>query len=113
MMIDSSLDMFRPYFPQAKLSWINVCAEIASDYKYHKIQEGTVNKIMEEMILFKLLQNDAFVQGDPQHEQKRIIVDVPKDLYDLKIRIDKAKKDPNSTDMVAKELIGNAFLEHL
>lgn len=112
-MIDSSLDMFRPYFPQAKLSWINVCADIASAYKYHKIQEGTVKKIMEEMILFKLLQNKNFVPGDSQAEQKRIICDVPKDLYDLKIRIDKAKKDPNSTDKVAKELIGNAFLEHL
>lgn len=112
-MIDSSLDMFRPYFPQAKLSWINVCAEIASKYKYHKIQEGTVKKIMEEMILFKLLQNKNFVPEDSQQEQKLIIVDVPKNLYDLKIRIDKAKKDHNSTDTVAKELIGNAFLEHL
>ena len=112
-MIDSSLDMFRPYFPQAKSSWINVCAELAGAYKYHTLQEGTVKKIMEEMILFKLLQNKKFVAGNPQVEQKRIIVDVPKAVYDLKIRIDKAARDPKTTDRAAKELVGNVFLEHL
>ena len=112
-MIDSSLDMFRPYFPQAKSSWINICATIAEAYKYHTIQEGTVKKIFEEMILFKLLQSKDFVAGDPQEEQRRIIVDVPKNVWDLKIRIEKAAKDPDSKDTAAKELIGNAFLQHL
>lgn len=112
LMIDSSLEMFRPYFPQAKASWVNVAANIASQYNYRKLQKGTVERILNEMILWKLLSNKKFVEGDPQVEQKRIVIDVPKQVKDLKERIFKAQQNPG-TDSAAEELIGNAFLEKL
>lgn len=112
LMLDSSLDMFKPLFPQAKDDWVNLQAEIANQYSYKKIQEGTVAKIGQEMILWKLLSNKKFITGNPQEEQKRIIVDVPKNLKDLKQRIAKASQNPG-TDAAAEELIGNAFLNNL
>lgn len=112
LMIDSSLEMFRPFFPQAKADWVNLAAEIAETYSYANIQEGIVEKVGAEMILWKLLSNKKFIQGDPQEEQRRILIDVPKQVKDLKQRIEKAKKNPGD-DPAADELIGNAFIEKI
>ena len=112
LMIDSSLDMFRPLFPQAKQSWVDLQAEIANAYSYKSIQEGTVRKIGEEMILYKLLANKKFVPGDPQAEQKRIIIDVPKYVKDLIQRINREETNPGSDPAVA-DLVGNAFLKNM
>lgn len=112
LMLDSSLDIFEPFFPTARKSWVDVAETIASAYKYNKIQEGTVEKVGKEMILWKLLGHPKFVQGDPQVEQKRIIVDVPKNLKDLKQRIGRAANNPGQ-DPAADALVGNAFLMNL
>lgn len=112
LMLDSSLDMFKQYFPQAKQSWVELAAEIAKAYSYKTMQEGTVSKIVSEMILWKLLSNKKFITGDPQEEQRRIIIDVPKQLKDLKERIAHAEQNPGS-DSAAEELIGNVFLRNL
>lgn len=112
LMIDSSLDMFRPFFPQAKDSWINLAAEIAEEYNYRNVQPGIIERVGSEMILWKLLSNKKFITGDPQEEQRRILIDVPKQVKDLKERIFKAEKEPGK-DTVADELIGNAFLQNL
>ena len=112
LMIDSSLGMFKTFFPTAKQSWIDMAASIAEKYSYRTVQEGTIKKIGEEMILWKLLSNKKFIQGDPQAEQKRIIVDVPKQVKDLKERIAKAEQE-RGKDPAADALIGNAFLMNL
>ena len=112
LMLDSSLDMFKPLFPQARDSWVELASSLASEYSYKKIQEGIVAKIGQEMILWKLLSNKKFVNGDPQEEQRRIIIDVPKQVKDLKERIAKAQNNPGK-DKAAEALIGNAFLNDL
>ena len=62
------------------------------------------------MILWKLLSNKKFVQGNPQEEQKRVIVEVPADLARLKKRIEDAKQNPGK-DPAADALVDNAFLD--
>lgn len=113
LMMDSSLDMFKQFFPQAKADWINTISKIADMYHVGKKKRATiVEHIGQEMILFKLLKNNKFVKGDLKAEQKRILVDVPKSVKDLKERIEKAKQNPG-TDKAAEMLVGNIFLEKL
>lgn len=112
LMIDTSLDMFRPFFPQARASWVALATTIAEEYDYKKVQDGTIKKVMSDMILWKLLSDKRFIAGNPQEEQKRIIVDVPKNLKDLKERISRAQNN-RGKDPDADALIGNAFLEKL
>lgn len=112
LMIDSSLDIFSSYYPQARSSWVNVAAELAEKYSYNTIQPGVIKKITTEMILWKLLSDKRFVQGDPQEEQRRIIVDVPANLKKLKQRIAKAEKEKGK-DPAAAVLVGNVFLDNL
>lgn len=112
LMLDSSLDMFRPFFPQAKDSWVDLAAEIAGEYNYRDIQPGIIERVASDMILWKLLSNKKFITGNPQDEQKRILIDIPKQLKDLKERISKAEKEPGK-DAVADELVGNVFLQNL
>ncbi len=109
LMIDSARDMFLPFFPQARQSWVDVATEIARMYDYRTVSEDLLKKIMNDMILWKLLSDKLFVEGNPQEEQKRIIVDVPKNLRDLKARIDRAHQNPG-TDKEAEKLYGNLFL---
>lgn len=112
LMLDTSPEMFQAYFPQARESWMGVARSIAEKYNYKTMQEGVVKKILSEMILFKLLNSKKFIQGDPQEEQKRILVDVPKHVQDLKKRVAEASRTPGK-DSVADALVGNAFLEKL
>lgn len=112
LMIDSSPQMLWNYFPQARTSWMNTAGNIAKNYKYKSIQEGTVKKIMEEMILWKLLKDERFISENPNEEQKRIVNDVPAYLKTLIERVDYAKTHPENNDPV-KNLVGNAFLENL
>ena len=46
----------------------------------NKGKEGTIKKVGQEMILWKLLSNKKFTGGDISEEQRRIIIDVPKQL---------------------------------
>ena len=112
LMLDTSLDMLSPFFPQAKAGWYDIQNEIASGYSHRTVQEGTMKKIGQEMILWKLLSNKKFTGGDISEEQRRIIIDVPKQLQDLQIRIAKAKENPG-IDAAADDLVGNAFLDKL
>lgn len=109
LMIDSARDMFLPFFPQARQSWVDVATKVAKLYDYRTVSEDLLKKIMNDMILWKLLSDRQFTTGDPQVEQKRVIVDVPKDLHDLKARIETAHKNPG-TDPAAEALYGNVFL---
>lgn len=113
LMMDSSLDMFKMFFPQARADWINTLSKISDMYKVGKKKKKTIiEHIAQEMILWKLLSNKKFVKGNPQEEQKRILVDVPKQLKDLKERIEEAKQHPG-VDKAADALVGNVFLEKL
>lgn len=112
LMMDSSLDMFKAYFPQARADWVNVIDEILSMYhvKSKDAKKTIIEHIANEMILWKLLSNKKFVQGNPQEEQKRVIVEVPADLARLKKRIEDAKQNPGK-DPAADALVDNAFLD--
>lgn len=112
LMMDTSLEMFSPYFPQAKQSWYNVIQEVASGYKYAKTQPKVSEKIATEMILWRLLDNKKFIPGDSQDEQKDIIINVPKRLTEIKERIAQAQKNPGK-DVAADALVGNVFLDKL
>lgn len=112
LMIDSSLEMFKPFFPQAKASFVELADEIAGTYSYRNLQAGVVERVMSEAILWKLLSNNKFISGNPQEEQRRILIDVPKQVKDLKERISAAEKNPGK-DPVADELVGNVFLQNL
>lgn len=114
LMVDSSLKLFSPYFPQANKSWVELNTLLTNAYKYTGNQREVISRrIGQEMILWKLLSDKKFITGDPQEEQRRIIIDVPKQLKDLKQRIASAKNDPNSKDETAKKLVGNLFLYKL
>ena len=112
LMLDSSLNMLEPFFPQAKASWVQLEEQLASKYQYKSLQEGTIKKIGNEMILWKLLSNKKFVQGDPQVEQKHILVNVPKFVQVLKQRINKAASDPEA-ELEMRRLVDNAFINNL
>ena len=112
LMMDTSLDMFGYYFPQAKEDWYNRIFDIASMYDYDSLPDNLIERIANEMILWKLLKNKNFVQGNPQEEQRRMLVEVPHDLSVLKDRIRNAKANPGS-DKEAEKFIGNIFLENL
>ena len=112
LMIETSLDMFKLLFPQAKKSWVDLAAEIASQYKYKTIQEGIIDRVGKEMLLWVVLKNKKFIAGDPKDEQKRILIDVPKYLKDLKDRVNTAAANPGK-DPLADELVGNSFLDKL
>ncbi len=112
LMIDNSFDMFSSFFPQARRTWYDFIVKVAKEYDYSTIDESLIRKIANDMILWKLLSDKNFVQGDPQEEQKRILVDVPKDFRDLKVRIEKAHENPG-TDMEAEQLYENVFLKKI
>lgn len=113
LMMDSTLDMFKPFFPQAKADWRNTLNKIADMYSVSRKKKTTIiEHIGQEMILWKLLSNKKFVRGNPQDEQKRILVDVPKQVKDLKERIEKAKQN-SGTDKAAEALKDNVFLQKL
>jgi len=112
LMIDNSFDMFSYFFPQARRTWYDFIVKMAREYDYNTIDESLIRKIANDMILWKLLSDKNFVQGDPQEEQKRILVDVPKDLQDLKKRIEKAHEN-SGTDWEAERLYENVFLKKI
>lgn len=117
LMVEGTRDMYIPYFPQARNSWINVATGILGGYHSFEKQETILNRIMNEMVLWKLLQNKKFVRGDSQEEQKRILVDVPKNLKDLQQRIAAEEKLRDEgkpvVDKAARALVGNQFLGKL
>lgn len=110
--IDNGTSFFRAMFPQVKQEWIDIATEIALQYDYRTMQEGTVRKIMEEMILFQLLNSSAFIKGNPQEEQIRVIKEVPEAVKKLNRRIIDAANNPGK-DLAAEKLIGNEFLKNL
>ena len=112
LMLDSSLDMFKLYFPQARASWVKLAKDIAGGYKHRTMQEGTIKKIVNDMILWKLLSNKKFVNGKVSDEQKRIVKETPAKVKALKERIAKAE-ERRGVDVAADALVGNAFLNNL
>ena len=112
LMKDNILNIMREYFPQARESWLRVEQRIASQYSYANAPESVINRIGNDMILYKLLSDSSFITGNPQEEQKRIIEDVPKQLRALKERIDNARKNPGK-DSAADALVNNIFIKNL
>lgn len=115
LMVEDALDMFRPYFPLAKTDWASMAMKVANLYSVSKVKGNLVQKIANEMILWKLLSDKKFITGNPQEEQKRILVDVPKQFRDLMNRIEKAHKNIGTAneDPAADTLYGNLFLQKL
>lgn len=102
LMIDTAHEMMELYFPQAKKTWVNVATRMAKMYRYRRPKDATFNAIMNEMILWKLLSNKAFI-GDSVHDEAyRNIVEVPAALMDLKKRISAARKQRD--ELVDKKL---------
>ena len=112
LMKDSILKMLRDYFPQARESWLSEARRIADKYSYDRLPASVIERIGNDMILWKLLSDPAFITGNPQDEQERIVKQVPNDLRDLKRRIEKAKGNPG-TDFNAEKLKDNIFLNNL
>lgn len=112
LMKDSILRLLRPYFPQTRESWLRVAQNIANQYSYDRIPGSVMERITNDMILYKLLQNPSFITGNPQDEQTRVIEDVPENLRSLKKRIAQAQKNASS-DPAAAELIDNIFINNL
>ncbi|MBQ3950165.1 MAG: hypothetical protein II661_06805, partial [Bacteroidales bacterium] len=99
LMLDFGPEMFRPYFPQVKDTWMDLTQEILDGYSglSEKQKVAIAGKIGNEQILFKLLGSKKFVRGDSQEEQARILGydstgGVPYDLKKLKERIANAAK---------------------
>lgn len=136
LMIDNTNEMMAPYFPQAKESWFNLATVMAQMYRHKRAKDSTYNAIMNEMILWKLLKNKAFIGDSVKDAAFRHLVEVPAALMDLKKRIKKAQEQMEmlagkrvytfegseyyDEDGVAKEivrdkeaewLVGNVFLD--
>ena len=113
--IEGVFDLYRQFFPYVKETWVETARQIAGYYKYKTLQEGTIKKILNDMVLWKLLQNKKFQVGESESaeaEHKRLIVDVPKQLRDLKARVARAKENPG-TDPLGDMLASNQFLDKL
>lgn len=127
LILDTAPELFEKYFPQAKESWYNEIMSIAQMYGYRKVQDKLVDSIGKEMLMWKLLGDKRFVTGDPQVEQKRVIVDVPHEVHVFKRRITQAisardsyeraiaegKKVMYEPDELGLELENNVFLRCL
>lgn len=113
LMLDNSLSLFSWFFPSAKPSWKKAAVHIARRYKYSKVQEGTLNKIQFEMLLFKLLEDKRFVSGDCQAEQERIMTTVPQRVTELRSKIREAVTHPTEENKYLRQLDKNAFLNFL
>lgn len=109
---DAMPKLFREKFPQMKESWQRVTRRIAGQYTYDKIPGKVVDRIQSDMILWKLLSNSRFTTGDPQAEQRRVLISVPNKLAELKERIQRAANNRGS-DELADRLSGNVFLNNL
>lgn len=113
-MMDNGLSMFDAFFPLAKDNWSEFASFILDRYygikEYQK--EKMLHNICSEMILWKLLSDKRFVGGDSQEEQKRILVEVPRQLLELKEKIAKAESGNDRYKSISS-LVGNAFLDKL
>ena len=118
-MKDLAPELFVSYFPQFRESWRAVIDELVSRFDYVRVNDGTVQKIVNEMILWKLLRSPKFIKGDITKERQRIIKEVPEKLAALKNRISKVDtsklSDPNyqPADVTAARLSMNTFIEKL
>ena len=113
LMLDATMGMLKTYFPQMKPDWLSVIKRIANIYTFDNVNASTVARIVSDMILWKLLGNKRLINGDPQEEQKRMLIDLPKQLSALKKRISDAENDVNTEDRAALALAKNVFLTHL
>jgi hypothetical protein len=116
-MKDLSLELFVRYFPQMREDWRRVIKNIADRYDYSRIQDGVIQRIANEMILWKLLQSTS--AGSVTEERERLIKTVPERLAKLKDRISKIDSsriwDPSykPADMTAARLSTNTFIQKL
>lgn len=104
-------DFMSNYFPMMKPEWRKLIVQLAGEYDYKSIQEGTIQKIAEDMVLYALLDSPKYKR---HLEDKRtdLVIKLPERVEELKKRIEDAKKE-DSTDEVAKELADNMFLAKL
>ena len=120
VMADNSFELFEPYFPEVKQTWVDTASNLLGNYNLgsKKQKSRRMSKIVYEMVLWKLLKSDSgFISSEIKDEQEKILKYVPGRVADLKKRINKAKKqiDKNETvtDVAAGRLVANTFLEHL
>lgn len=109
---DAMPKLFREKFPQMKESWQRLTKRIARQYSYDKIPGKVVERIQSDMILWKLLSNPKFTTDNPQAEQRRVLISVPKQLGELKNRIQEAANNKGN-DALADRLSNNVFLNNL
>lgn len=108
-------------FPDDKADWTDFIVSLAKEYDYASIQEGIVEKIGEEAILYAILDNREY-QKDLETRGKDIVIDFPKRLMAFQDRVKAAKKARESyegtekyipEDAVADSLIDNMFLDRI
>lgn len=110
---DNFMQMMSQYFPQAKDSWFSVINELSDMYTYKTPQPGVVEKIANDAILWKLLSNHKFINGEPQSEQDRILKEVPQTLRKLNERLNKSRENSETDKEARRALEGNIFFSHL
>ena len=108
-------------FPDDKADWTEFIVSLAKEYDYASIQEGIVEKIGEEAILYALLDNREY-QKDLDTRGRDIVIDFPKRVAALQDRVKAAKKARDSyegtdpyvpEDSVADSLVDNMFLDRI
>ena len=105
-------DYMSNYFPMMKPGWRDRIVSLAGEYDYKSIQEGTIENIAEDMILFALLDSSRY-RKNLEDKREDLVINLPLRLKALKQRIEDAKKDDDSTDATAKSLADNIFLAKL
>lgn len=115
LIVDNCMYFFRKYFPQARDDWKSMAENIIKIYEdsFGTVTKENIESIFNDMILWKLLSNKNFVQGDTTEEQKRILTEVPQDLRKLLIRIERSVEKGKQSDVDAFCLSNNAFLKCL
>ena len=105
-------DFMANYFPMMKPEWRKLIVSLADEYDYKSIQEGAIQDIAEDMVLYALLDSPRY-KAHLEDKRSDLVIDLPKRLEELKQRIEDAKKGEDNKDEVAKALADNMFLAKL
>lgn len=112
MLKDSLPTLMRYFFPQTREAWMRIAKRIASKYTYKRIPGNVVERIENDMFLWKLMSDPLIVSGNPQEEQERILKEVPEQLRKLKEKVFAASSNENDNS-IPRGLIDNVFLNNL
>ena len=114
-LLKKTIDFMSRYFPGMKRDWYERAIQLAEEYDYSTLQDGTLEKIGNEMILWAMLSSKTYRKKleDKRHD---LIIDLPFRLDALLNRVRKAnssKEEGQEEDTVAKSLADNIFLSKL